>query len=199
MDNRRRPREVYWLQEAVRLLRVLQPRAFVAENVRALRSAHGIRAPTHIRHDIARSGYRVADHLMRAHDHGVAQMRARIFPVGVRSDPRRTFDPPAPSMPEPLTVAGSLGPPRPLATRKEAATGKSETTAARLRHIRPDTSGRANRCGRPRNIPAFRPTEKRFRGDLRRLHPHRPDRTVVASGGGAKTVQHRDPMPLTER
>jgi DNA (cytosine-5)-methyltransferase 1 len=188
--------------EAVRLLRALRPMAFVAENVRALRSAHGGRALDQIRRDLARSGYRVVAHLMRAHDYDVAQMRERIFIVGIRRDVQRTFQPPAPSSPDAPTVAQALDKPLPPGAGNAEPMGMSEMTAARLRHIRPGESlwQAQARPDFPKELRDNRPVDKRYRGYLRRLDPDRPAWTIVASGGGgAKTYHHREPRPLTNR
>ena len=188
--------------EAVRLLRALRPLAFVAENVRALRSAHGGRALEQIRHDLARSGYFVVAHLMRAHDYDVAQMRERIFIVGVRRDLQRTFQPPVPSTLDALTVAQVLDKPLPPGAENIEPMGMSDMTAARLQHIRPGESlwQAQERPDFPPELRDERPTDKRFRGYLRCLDPDRPAWTVIASGGGgAKTYHHREPRPLTNR
>lgn len=188
--------------EAVRLLRAIRPMAFVAENVRALRSAHGGQALRQIHHDLTRSGYRVVAHLMRADAHGVAQMRERIFLVGIRDDFRTEFEPPAPSTPKPPTVADVLDRPVPPDAGNTEKMGMSEMTAARLRHIRPGESlwQAQERADFPQELREDRPANKRFRGYLRRLDPDRPAWTVVASGGGgAKTYHHREPRPLTNR
>ena len=139
---------------------------------------------------------------MRAHDYNVAQMRERIFIVGVRRDLQRTFQPPVPSSLDALTVAQVLDKPLPPGTENTEPMGMSEITAARLRHIRPGESlwQAQERSDFPPELRDNRPADKRYRGYLRRLDPDRPAWTVVASGGGgAKTYHHREPRPLTNR
>jgi DNA (cytosine-5)-methyltransferase 1 len=74
-----------WLfREFIRLVRLLEPRGVVLENVSTLRSAAAGAFSERIAEAIARSGYSVESRVLNAADFGVPQMRRRVFFIGLR-------------------------------------------------------------------------------------------------------------------
>lgn len=69
----------------IRAVRMIQPRAFLIENVAGL--TRGARRPHFLRllRELAALGYEVRDRVLVAADYGVPQRRKRLFIVGIRS------------------------------------------------------------------------------------------------------------------
>ena len=80
----------------VQAIEKLQPRIFVAENVKGLLQSHGREFFDRMLAEFSATGYRVSHRLYLAADFGVPQMRERLFLVGVRDDGE--FDHPAPGL-----------------------------------------------------------------------------------------------------
>lgn len=103
--------------EYARLVRDLQPRVFVAENVKGLVIGTARGYFKLILRELRKCGYRVEARLLNAHFLGVPQRRERIIFVGVREDLGRD-----PVFPDPLPYTYSLrdalgkGPPPDLHT-----------------------------------------------------------------------------------
>lgn len=72
--------------ELCRVIDVIKPRYFVAENVKGMLSANGGNAVRLIAAAFLRLGYRVEWKLVNMADHGVPQTRERVFFFGVRLD-----------------------------------------------------------------------------------------------------------------
>jgi DNA (cytosine-5)-methyltransferase 1 len=113
--------------ELCRVIRELNPRYFVAENVKGMLSANGGQAVKLVLAAFLRLGYRTSYELVNMAEHGVPQTRERVIFVGVRLDqwrgsflfPRRTnrlrddrrakmWLPPARTLAQ---AVGDLGPP----------------------------------------------------------------------------------------
>lgn len=154
--------------ELFRVVRDRRPRAFVMENVKALgvlRRWAATRAA--ILEAFASLGYAVEYRVLNAADYGVAQLRERVFFVGVRRPGRVPF--PAPSGP-------------PVSCR--------DVLAALPRH---GTPGNDSVC-RAAITPARKPVLRRspfagmlFNGAGRPIDLSRPAPTLPASMGGNKT------------
>lgn len=87
----------YLFTEFGRALRTIRPKAFIVENVSGLIRADN--APLFQRQirNFRQAGYRVTWKLLNAADFGVAQDRARVLIVGLRSDLGLTYEFPAPT------------------------------------------------------------------------------------------------------
>lgn len=72
--------------EMCRVISEVQPRIFVAENVRGMLSANGGAAVKLVLAAFLRMGYRTAYELVNMAEHGVPQTRERVIFVGVRND-----------------------------------------------------------------------------------------------------------------
>lgn len=80
--------------EFSRIVRELEPKSFVMENVRGLVSSNGGRDLRLLEQRFRRMGYRVNSFVLNAADYGVPQSRHRLFVVGLE-------DGPTPAPPEP--------------------------------------------------------------------------------------------------
>ncbi len=70
--------------EMVRILKVKQPRFFIAENVKGLLSANKKQAFPMIIREFEKAGYYVKFQLLNASEYGVPQKRERVFIIGFR-------------------------------------------------------------------------------------------------------------------
>lgn len=81
----------------VRILREIQPKFFLAENVKGMLSKRHVLAVEKIVEEFEASGYTVFTFLLNAKDYGVPQDRERVFFVGFRKDlEMEEFNPPKP-------------------------------------------------------------------------------------------------------
>lgn len=72
--------------EMIKVLRIKQPRFFIAENVKGLLSANQGKAFPMIVQEFEKAGYHVRFQLLNASMYGVPQKRERIFIIGFRDD-----------------------------------------------------------------------------------------------------------------
>lgn len=84
-------------KEYVRLLRTLQPRGFLFENVYGITGAEGGKAWEKIKSDFRAAGYLITWRVLDAADYGTPQHRERVFIVGVRFDQAINFCFPRPT------------------------------------------------------------------------------------------------------
>ena len=87
----------YLYREFDRILRSVQPKAFIVENVNGM--AFGENREL-LRNQLIRyrsAGYRVKSAVLNAKDYGVAQNRKRVFLVGIRSDQDFSYEFPRPT------------------------------------------------------------------------------------------------------
>ena len=94
--------------EAIRLVRQMQPRAVMIENVRGILDAVFEDYRTFISGQIAGLGYRTGWRLLNASDYGVPQLRPRVVFIALRSDVPGNVPWPAPSLRPPITVGDTL-------------------------------------------------------------------------------------------
>jgi DNA (cytosine-5)-methyltransferase 1 len=78
-------RNALYLQ-LLRVLKEKQPKFFVAENVKGIKSLEGGKVFEMILSDFEAAGYRVEHAVLNAADYGVPQRRERVFFVGSRND-----------------------------------------------------------------------------------------------------------------
>lgn len=76
----------YLYQEFDRVLRIVEPKAFVVENVNGMAYENNQQLLNNQLCRYRLAGYRVAWAVLNAQEHGVAQHRKRVFIVGIRSD-----------------------------------------------------------------------------------------------------------------
>lgn len=71
--------------DALYLLKVSRPKAFIFENVKGLADPRNHEALSHIMKSISDAGYHAAFYLLNAFDYGVPQNRVRIYIIGFRN------------------------------------------------------------------------------------------------------------------
>ena len=77
--------------EAIRLIKEIQPRAVMLENVRGFLDSSFNEYRTHILESIQELGYKTQIKLLNASNFGVPQLRPRVVIVGIRSDQTGVF------------------------------------------------------------------------------------------------------------
>jgi len=86
----------YLYQQFDRVLRLLNPRAFVVENVNGMAFGENRELLSNQLRRYRLAGYRVSWQVLNAQDYGVAQTRRRVFIVGIRSDLDFNYEFPSP-------------------------------------------------------------------------------------------------------
>jgi DNA (cytosine-5)-methyltransferase 1 len=104
-DTKQRTDDLFF--EFTRLLRALQPKVFVAENVSGLVKGTAVGMFKEIIRDLKGCGYQVDAQLLDAQWLGVPQMRQRIIFVGVRNDLAQRYGV-GPAFPRPLPYRYSV-------------------------------------------------------------------------------------------
>ena len=94
--------------EALRLIREIEPRAVMLENVRGFLDPSFASYREHILSSIERMGYNVQIKLLNASDYGVSQLRPRVVIVGIRQDETGVFSYPPPNPHKTPTVGHLL-------------------------------------------------------------------------------------------
>ena len=130
--------------EAIRLIREIEPKAVMLENVRGFLSAQFEDYRESILNEIRELGYSVHIELLNASDYGVPQLRPRVVIVGIRNDVTDSF-----SYPE----ANSQGTPTVGEALKDmmAKNGwdRAESWAANANTIAPTIVGGSKKHGGP--------------------------------------------------
>jgi DNA (cytosine-5)-methyltransferase 1 len=93
---------------ALEMVRVIQPRAVMLENVAGLMEAKFAEYREYIRESLHNMGYRTDWQLLNASDFGVPQLRPRFILVALREDIWPFFEWPTPLEGEPPTVGDAL-------------------------------------------------------------------------------------------
>lgn len=126
-----------WLEE-------VRPRAFLIENVAAIRSIRGSHLLRAVEEKAQNLGYRVRAEILNAADFGVPQRRRRAFLVGLPWD--ADFEWPAPIPQRPKTVADAIGDlpsppaggsPHPIVPNHYREARLSALNIERIRHVPP--------------------------------------------------------------
>ena len=94
--------------EAIRLVREIQPKAVMLENVRGLLDPVFDEYRNNILSQIQALGYKVQIKLLHASDYGVPQLRPRVVIVAIRNDIKGVFLYPEPDTSQMPTVASAL-------------------------------------------------------------------------------------------
>ncbi len=94
--------------EMLRLIKEIQPKTVLIENVRGLLDAKFYEYRNSILTEIDQLGYNFHIQLLNASDYGVPQLRPRVIIVGIRKDLKDTFSFPKPYQCAPPTVGETL-------------------------------------------------------------------------------------------
>jgi DNA (cytosine-5)-methyltransferase 1 len=184
-----------------RVVRWIQPRAFVMENTNYLRSQYGGRYEKEIASYLGSVGYQTAIKTLNAADFGVPQTRKRVFFVGSRLDaefrwPRPSFGDSAPRGAPPYRAVGE--------TIMDIADAENSNLPNHvpLRHgdivrARYRLIPEGGRLPPPQDLPA-EIRRRNFGNTYKRLHRRKPSLTLVP-GNNAFPVHPTEDRSLTAR
>ena len=181
----------------VRLLKTLQPRGFLFENVLGLLSAQQGSAWKAMREAFAGAGYRTSVHVLDAADYGVPQHRERVIVIGVRDGdfcfPSPTHGPRATSKQPHISAEQALA----NVPLEEALPGPPAGKYGHLLQAVPpglNYTFYTERLGHPQPIFSWR---SKFSDFLYKSCPDEPTRTIKANGGPFSGPFHWDGRPFT--
>lgn len=188
----------------VKVLKLYQPKFFVAENVGGLKSANDGQAFIKILTELEESGYEITPHLYKFEEYGVPQARHRIIIVGIRNDLAQKgikFKVPAPTTPsssDHKTARQAIEePPIPEDAPNHEMPRHTKKVKEMLSYIPPGEN--AWYPGIPENL-RLKVKGARLSSIYKRLDPDRPAYTVTGSGGGGTHMYHwSEPRALTNR
>ncbi len=83
-------------QDMIRVLKAKKPTAFIAENVKGLKSVNNGKVLEQMLEDFRKAGYEVRHQVLNASYFGVPQKRERLFIIGIRKDKKLDFNFPLP-------------------------------------------------------------------------------------------------------
>lgn len=173
----------------------LNPKVFIAENVKGILSANKGEAVKIIKERFELDGYNLKVFLVNFADFGVPQLRQRVLFIGVRKDLNVEFIPPEFTHKNNHITAKKAF--KDLPTENECIHMKqlnsSHHVIERLKHI-PAGGNYKDVENTPYSVKGL------MSNIYRRLHPDEPAYTVIASGGGGTWGYHYEhPRPLTNR
>ncbi|MGR6342350.1 DNA cytosine methyltransferase [Priestia megaterium] len=188
----------------VKVLKVYQPKFFVAENVGGLQSANEGKAFIQILTELEDCGYKLTPHLYKFQEYGIPQARHRIIIVGIRNDLDEQgikFKVPAPttvSSTEYKTSAEAINnPPIPEDAPNHEMPRHTAKVKEMLSYIPPGEN--AWYPGIPEHL-QLKVKGARLSSIYKRLDPNRPAYTVTGSGGGGTHMYHWEELrALTNR
>ena len=183
--------------QAAKALDELRPRFFVAENVKGILADRA--GFNRILETFSRLGYRCRHGLVKMEEHGLPQIRHRIFMLGVHDSAR--IDAAMLRFPEPngkRVSAKAAIEDIPREAGNQDRQRQSETVTERLRHIPP--GGNAYSAAVPPKLRLNHESNLRMSRTYRRLDPNRPAYTLTAGqGGGQQGFHWSEPRALTNR
>jgi DNA (cytosine-5)-methyltransferase 1 len=161
--------------EFLRIVTDLQPKWFLAENVRGILSLSGGKAIQKIEADFRRAGYRVQNKLFNTANYGVPQTRMRVIIAGTRLDIPKSADY---IYPEPTHTPKNNAGLKPWVSIREALSDIPDPDKPHtlINHI----------------YSKYKVTNRNFTGH-RNTNPDKPSPTILARGngkGGVCAIQH---------
>ena len=184
----------------IQVLKLYNPKWFLAENVGGLRNANDGKAFAKIMKEMTDAGYTITPHLYKFEDYGVPQARHRIIIVGVRNDLDVTFRVPSPAPYANIDNTCKTAievPPIPEDAMNNEPTKQSETVVKRLSYIKPGQN--AFTADIPEEL-QLNISGAKISQIYKRLDPEKPAYTVTGSGGGGTHIYHwSEPRALTNR
>jgi len=171
----------------------LQPKVFVAENVKGILSANKGEAVKIIKERFEIDGYNLKIFLVNFADFGVPQKRERVLFIGVRKDINIEFIPPEFTNKNNHVSSQEAFLKMPTDCRHTIPLKVSKKVTERLQHI--------SEGGNYKDVEGTEYAVKGLMSNIyRKLQRDKPSYTVIASGGGGTWGYHFDePRPLTNR
>ena len=179
----------------VEVVRHVQPKVFVAENVRGLMTLDKGKILERIVADFKAAGYTIRVDLYNFAEYGVPQIRERVLIVGVRDNLKAVFNKPAPtnSKDDYVSSKAALRGVSKIKQNNERI-NISQKTKEMLQMIPPG----GNFTSIPKDHKLY--VKGMISHVYRRLHPDKPSMTIIAAGGGGTWGYHyKAPRPLTNR
>jgi len=176
----------------VNFVEKLQPKVFLAENVKGILSANKGEAIKIITKRFEDTGYKLKIELVNFADYGVPQLRQRVLFIGIRKDIKKEFNTPKPKYKNKhLTVKEAF-----KNINKDCINNKyikhKETTILKLNSI-PEG-------GNFKDLPKELSIKAVMSNIYRRLDRDKPSYTILANGGGGTwTYHYKEPRALTNR
>lgn len=182
----------------VTVLKLYQPKWFLAENVGGLKSANEGKAFKLILSELEKAGYKLYPNLYKFEDYGVPQARHRMIIVGIRKDLPYEFEIPSPEDYPTKTCKEALeNPCIPSDAANNEQTRQSHIVVERLKHIKPGENAWTA------NLPDYlklNVSGAKISQIYKRLDPSKPAYTVTGSGGGGTHIYHySEDRALTNR
>jgi DNA (cytosine-5)-methyltransferase 1 len=179
----------------VAAVRNVQPKVFVAENVKGLLTANGGEAIRRIEEDFSSLGYTLHKKLYNFAKFGAPQLRERVLLVGIRNDIDYVYEPPLEThTPENYVTAGQA-----LAgVDKVSANNEHQNIKDRTREILKLIPEGCNFTSISPDSPYY--VKGMISHVYRRLDRNKPSTTIIAGGGGGTWGYHfEEDRPLTNR
>lgn len=181
---------LYWY--GIKVLKLYQPKWFLAENVSGLKSAGDGDHFQRILKDMENAGYVLTSHMYKFEQYGVPQTRHRIIVVGVRKDLDAQgvkFHVPSPEPYAGIDVsAGKALSGIPKDAPNNEIRPLNSRVVQRLSYIKPGQN--AWNAEMPDELRIK--TKTKISQIYRKLVPSKPSYTVTASGGGGTFMYHWD-------
>ena len=191
--------QLYWY--GIEVLKIYQPKWFVAENVSGIRSA-GSGDFQIILDDMRAAGYKLNVNLYKAEQYGVPQTRHRVIIVGIRNDLPVEFHVPDPKMYASCDITARTA----LAEIPDNAPNNEvrKLTQKVIRRLSLINAGE-NVWQAEERLGELFPEELKIKTKTkisqiyRKLDPDKPAYTVTAAGGGGTFMYHWTDRELTNR
>lgn len=176
----------------VNFVEVLQPKVFLAENVKGILSANRGESIKIITKRFEETGYKLKIQLVNFADYGVPQLRQRVLFIGIRKDIDNEFNVPKPTHKENHLNVEKAFKEIPKDCPNNNLMRQLPTTTAKLEAI-PEG-------GNFRDLPPHLAIKGLMSNIYRKLDRKKPAYTVLASGGGGTwTYHYEEPRALTNR
>ena len=177
-------------QYGVKVLKMCQPKWFLAENVGGLQSANEGKAFDMILKAMYDAGYDLYPNYYFFENYGVPQARHRVIIIGIRKDLNLEFKIPSTEMFRDVDVSCRTAievPPIPSDALNNEETKQSKIVVERLKHTKPGENAFTAKL--PPHL-QLKIKGAKISQIYKRLDPSRPAYTVTGSGGGGTHMYH---------
>lgn len=191
--------QLYWY--GIEVLKIYQPKWFVAENVSGIRSA-GSGDFRIILDDMRTAGYKLNVNLYKAEQYGVPQTRHRVIIVGIRNDIPVEYHVPDPQMYSSCDITSRTALSKiPDNAPNNEVRALSQKVMRRLSLINAGENvwQAEKRLGDSFPEELKIKTKTKISQIYRKLDPDKPAYTVTAAGGGGTFMYHWTDRELTNR